>query len=326
MKRKFKDPEKTKNKMSESSKGNKNALGYKHTEEELQKMSFVIKNQYKTGERKAWNKGLNKETDERIKKASSKISECTKKAMQNPKIKEKMKKGMAIEREKNPKHNEECVKSLIPFKKGYTPWNKGMTKEKNENIGGGGWNKGLTKETDERLNKSNIKRKKTFVDNNINEKISKTVKNLWKNEEYRNNMQEKALENTLSGKNKQYGFREGIREDLKEYGYIRSAFEANFIRYLKYKNIKFEYQIPILLSNNKWYVCDFYLSYRNNLFLETKGYLRECSKTKYELLQKDYPRMNWQMLMQNSDNWKQIVKEYSGIIPNWEFYKTNKTV
>jgi hypothetical protein len=115
-----------------------------------------------------------------------------------------------------------------------------------------------------------------------------------------------------------------IREDLKEYGSIASSIEANFIRYLKYIGEPFEYQVPILLSNNSWYICDFYLPNKNK-FIELKGYLREEARQKYELLKRDYPTMKWQLIMQLSEEWKKIV-DFKNDIPLWEHTKFDKDI
>jgi hypothetical protein len=157
------------------------------------------------------------------------------------------------------------------------------------------------------------------IQNRINKTIGKK-----RTPQFCEQQSERMKENILNGKcNNQYG-KKGIREDLKEYGIISSTLEANMIRYLKYKNEIFEYQIPILLNNNRWYICDFYLPNKNKLFLEMKGYqkqIRNIQQEKYNLLQQNYPRMNWKILFQTSEEWKNIVKNYSKLIPNWEFYK-----
>lgn len=81
---------------------------------------------------KAWNKGLTKETDERVLKNTIAFKQCMieKYGVENP--------------------------SQLP---GYTPWNTGFTKETHEGVkkiseshkGKPTWNKGLTSETDKRV-------------------------------------------------------------------------------------------------------------------------------------------------------------------------------
>lgn len=139
-------------------------------------------------------------------------------------------------------------------------------------------------------------------------------------EEEKSRRSDSAVERYLSGKVNIWQSRSGIRQDLKEYGKIASAFEADYIRYLKYINEPFEYQIPILLSNNHWYICDFYLS-RVKQFIELKGcpeLIRAVSKDKYKLVQIDYPIIKWRIIYKTSDEWKQMNNKYKYIIPNWE--------
>lgn len=52
----------------------KSLTGKKQSKEVCDKRSQVLKNKYTKGEMKSWNKGLNKDTDDRIYKASKKIS------------------------------------------------------------------------------------------------------------------------------------------------------------------------------------------------------------------------------------------------------------
>jgi hypothetical protein len=263
----------------------------------------------------------------------------TKGIWQNPEYRKKQLKRL-IENppHKNKHHTEESKeknrKAHIGIKK---------TPEQIEKMKGHkSWNKGLTKETDERIMNISEKNSKKHGEETSFYGKKHTLENIelmkkrqlpqqFKkgrivSEEERQKSSEITINNIINGKIKKHPHNGSIRKDLKEYGYIFSMFEANMIRYLKYKNIKFEYQVPILLSNNRYYICDFYLPDRNKLFLEIKGYLREKQTEKYNLLQKDYPRMNWRIMFQLSDEWKNIVKEYSKIIPNWEFYKTNKNI
>ncbi len=82
--------EETKKRMSEAQKGNKSALGHKQTEEHRRNNSEAHK------EIPLWNKGLTKETDERIRKLSEKmkgheVSEETKRKMSEAKLGRKRK-------------------------------------------------------------------------------------------------------------------------------------------------------------------------------------------------------------------------------------------
>ena len=114
-----------------------------------------------------WSKGLTKETDERLAKVASKMSDIKKGQVPWNKgltkdIDERIvgwNKGLTKETD------ERLAKTSIKISestKGRPAWNKGLTKETDERIKSRtAWNKGLTKETDERLAK-------------IGEKVSKT--------------------------------------------------------------------------------------------------------------------------------------------------------
>lgn len=106
----YKRTEEYKKKMSETRKGKNNPMyGRKLSEEQKKKISLS-----KKGKKnpmygiEPWNKGLTKETDERIKKYSKKL----------------------IDR----KFSEETREKLSKTHKGIEPWNKGLTKETDERV------------------------------------------------------------------------------------------------------------------------------------------------------------------------------------------------
>lgn len=240
-----------------------------------------------------WNKGLTKETDGRVKKSS----ETSKLTNKNPET---------IQRHRDAGTN--------------FSWNRGLTKETNLSLKIMADNK-----IGQHLNETHKNKISNGVKRNFKETGRKIDVNGIKNpfygkhhlEETRQILSEKSTANLLAGKTTIYQGRSFIREDLKEYGNIMSSFEANYIRYLKHINEPFEYQIPILLSNNRWYICDFYLP-NSKQFIELKGYLREKEKLKYELLKSSYLSMKWRMIMQASDEWKEITKKYCNQITRWE--------
>lgn len=104
----------------------------------------------------AWNKGLTKETDERVKNGAKKTSESLK-------GKEPWNKGLT----KNDNISLQVVsKKVSEYRKGKEPWNKGIpmsdeSKEKlsKSHMGLPSWAKGLTKETDERIRRISEKQK-----------------------------------------------------------------------------------------------------------------------------------------------------------------------
>lgn len=245
------------------------------------------------------------------------------------------------------KHTEESIKKMI----GRVCTQETREKRRNNNLG-----KKATEETKKKMSLAKLGKKKSkeSIDNFIKKmtghkvseitreklRLANTGKKMSEESKQKNSLAHsgknhpnfgKHLSDTIrqkisdghikrvvNGTHNLYNGNGGVREDLKEYGYIASSLEANYIRYLKFINEPFEYQVPILLSNNRWYICDFYLP-NSKQFIELKGYLRENSKIKYDLLKLDYPMMKWRMIMQDENEWKNITKQYSKIIPNWEF-------
>jgi len=99
----------------------------------------------------------------------------------------------------------------------------------------------------------------------VKDKISNTVKN-----NYAKGLRKLPKNNTAKG---------FYREDLQQY--VRSTWEANFIRILKFHNIKYELNIPIKINNQLiTYFVDFYLP-DYNVYIEIKGEI--YSKEKYEV-------------------------------------------
>lgn len=122
--------------------------GIKKSKETIEKISKTLKTKYSSGEIvswckgtigiiKAWNKGLTKKTDERLRKLGENTSKTRK---------EKLKIG--------------DIKI----------WNKNKIGSQRA------WNKGLTKETDSRLRKSSEKQKNIKKSKEQKDKISKTLK------------------------------------------------------------------------------------------------------------------------------------------------------
>lgn len=117
----------------------------------------------------AWNRGLTKETDERVKKISN--------TLKGRKLSEEHKKHVKenhtdVSGENHPmygKHHTQSTKDKISknnggFKKGHIPWNKGLTKETDKRVKGVlSWCKGLTNETDERVKNRSEKISKSLI-------------------------------------------------------------------------------------------------------------------------------------------------------------------
>jgi hypothetical protein len=115
-------------------------------------------------------------------------------------------------------------------------------------------------------------------------------------------------------------FKGYFREDLQQY--FRSKLEANYARFMKWMDISYEYETEkcvFKLNDGRAYICDFYIP-EINQYVETKGYdWKNKMKNKYETFKQEYPEVKWNILYQTSNEWKQIVTDYSKLIPNWEF-------
>lgn len=118
---------------------------------------------------------------------------------------------------------------------------------------------------------------------------------------------------------RKFGYIFGYRADL---GHIcRSALEANYCRFLKWigepyeyepKSFDLKYGIKTLL-----YTPDLYLPDRD-VWVELKGYLRPLCKIRLQLFKEQYPRLNFNVVLQSEVEWKDINKHFSKLIPMWE--------
>lgn len=102
--------------------------------------------------------------------------------------------------------------------------------------------------------------------------------------EVRRNMSKAASKRIKSYKIFSFG-NGGFREDIGLY--VRSNWEANFARILKYNNINFEYESDCFtLKEGLTYTPDFKI---NNIYFEIKGYMDDISRNKIESFKKEYP-------------------------------------
>lgn len=169
------------------------------------------------------------------------------------------------------------------------------------------WNKGLTI-----IDNPNLARPMT---QEHSDKIAKSVSEAWQDPLKRKNMQFNGLKH----------FKGGYRQDLGHY--VRSAFEANYCRFLNWFSIKYEFESEkclFKLDDGTSYTCDFYLPDIEQ-YIELKGYIREDAQNKINIFQIQCPNIKWYMIMQDSEEWKYIVINYSKLIPNWEYNKKEKT-
>jgi len=137
--------------------------------------------------------------------------------------------------------------------------------------------------------------------------------------------------------------RGGKRKDL-DGQYFRSAWEANYARYLNYIGEKWEYE-PIefefkeIKRGTRFYTPDFYLP-DSDKFIEIKGWFRKKDKTKLKRLKKYYPEQFKKLILviedafkgeqakfahkigiEKIESYKEIENKLGGLIENWEYKK-----
>ena len=112
----------------------------------------------------------------------------------------------------------------------------------------------------------------------------------------------------------------GYRNDIGHY--VRSSWEANYCRYLLFKNRLYFYEPKTFeLPNGKTYTPDFYLVDRN-IFVEIKGWMTKKSKNKIALFREIYPKLKLKII--DEDEYTKLSNKYSGIIIGWEGHQTVK--
>lgn len=119
------------------------------------------------------------------------------------------------------------------------------------------------------------------------------------------NGKSKGVNNPMYGKPPKC--RNGYRKDLDHF--VRSSWEANFARVLKFLHLDYQYEKHTFkLSNGDTYTPDFFVSSKNK-FYEVKGYDRN---EKYKFFIKDYP--NIKISIVNQKLYDKIIKIFSNHI------------
>jgi len=177
------------------------------------------------------------------------------------------------------------------------------------------WNKDLTKEDHPSLQTMSEKAKKWNEENmtdELKEQISKTLK-----QRYADGMK---IPHANGGK----------REDLNMY--VRSSWEANYARVLKYCNKKIEYEVDkfVLYKDGKiecTYTPDFKIGEKT--YIEIKGHLRsidnwDCNckscirdKNKTKLMEEQYPDIK--IIFIGKKEYTELCEQYNKLVENWEF-------
>lgn len=214
---------------------------------------------------------------------------------------------------KNGYKNGKLKPNKSTFKKGHIPHNKNKNKEnyepsKNSSL------KQIGKPRLYLLGEAN-----TIKRLNRNEKARKSLINMWANrtDEEKRKIGEKIRQSNL-GHPPTIGAgigKCGFREDIGHY--VRSRWEANFARFLKFMNIEYEYEPQtFILSTKQGYTPDFQIK-NSNLFIEIKGYMNDKSKTQIELFRREYPQYELAILGVNEyPNFKKCFNIFR--IQGWE--------
>jgi len=197
------------------------------------------------------------------------------------------------------------------FIKGHIPWNTGKkhTIETRQKIS-------MVQKGKKRINQNTIHLKpyqfkkghKHSKETKL--KISQCQMGRLHSDKTKRKMKERYLNGKKVHSNAGYG-KQGIRNDIGHY--VRSTWEANIARILKFNNIKYEYEPKRFdLGEIGTYLPDFYLP-EKNLYIEVKGYWRRNDKEKYNKFKE-----NHNILLIEKNEYKHLKHIYNHFIPNWE--------
>jgi hypothetical protein len=193
---------------------------------------------------------------------------------------------------------------------GKVPWNKGLTKETSEAVARnaegvsrtrqqlsemgklGSWCKGLTKETDPRVARLHARRQKTL----------------------RRRIAEGRIRIISNGSR----YKQGFREDLGHH--VRSSWEANFARVLKFLGLGYRYESRrfSIMENGDvvdTFLPDFYIESIDRYY-EVKGYVSPTFGIKWSRFKEQYPEID--IVLIGPPAYKCIMHSFSDVILNWE--------
>ena len=109
----------------------------------------------------------------------------------------------------------------------------------------------------------------------------------------------------------------GYREDLGIF--MRSAWEANYCRYLNYFGVNWQYEprefwFPVKRGNRS-YKPDIYLPDEDK-YVEVKGYLTPAGRTKLKRMAKYYSEVKIELVTE--EQYREIENKLGRMIPGWE--------
>lgn len=120
----------------------------------------------------------------------------------------------------------------------------------------------------------------------------------------------------------------GKRDDLNNV-FFRSAWEANYARYLNYlvekgEIVRWEYEpqkfeFPVKRGNRS-YLPDFRVWVTDDEYAwhEVKGYMDDASRIKLRRFELHHPNESARLQLIDRAVYKEITKEFSEVIPGWE--------
>lgn len=119
----------------------------------------------------------------------------------------------------------------------------------------------------------------------------------------------------------------GRRSDIGNQ-YFRSAWEANYARYLNWlkargeiKNWEYEpetFEFHKIKRGSRFYLPDFRVTNKNDSqeYHEVKGWMDQKSKTKLARMAKYYPKVP--LILIDTTQYRSLARQVSAMIPNWE--------
>ena len=151
--------------------------------------------------------------------------------------------------------------------------------------------------------------------------LRRYLKNKKKIRSERSELMKSSYANGKREGHEKYSFGKiGYRNDLGLF--VRSSWEANFVRILRYCGIEFIYEwkrFKIFDSDGKLiatYLPDFYIP-DINLIIEVKGYISEKSMFRVNLFRNLYPE--FRVLILDGEKYNRQKDIFSKYIPKWEY-------
>jgi len=282
-----------------------------------------------------WNKGLTKATDERVQRGAEKMADTKRGGTKIIPWNKELTKETDPRVAKNAEGTSKTRQVLFAQGK-LTTWNEGLTKETDERVAKSaetraasfqegkwkGWCKGLNKETDERVRRRTELSTATKRKQSRDGEITIWIKGLTKETDPRVAKLSKSQKAAYAeGRRKTSGggsARKGFREDLGHF--VRSSWEANFARLLKFLNRDYKYEprrfVFVLSSGEETsYLPDFYIVDLNR-FVEIKGFWREGHREKLRQFLSAHPEIELDVV--GANEYALLEEKFSKLVPNWE--------